>query len=194
MNHYGRSNKTVRTHQTHLLIKMKKNINYFALVFLFSISYLGCLDFGAGNLELLSYPIDTKISYYIRKEYLDSLSQTDEFKVPPKWRQYNKLIDINPNSTWRIYFKDNPEEMYLITINTNLVLQDVFNRQIVDYDWVSERKRMPEVERKRIIKRVQEDILNRIEQMARRDGCPDSILYFQPKYINEKWTTPPKWR
>jgi hypothetical protein len=194
MKHYGLSKVTVLIHQTHPLIKMKTIIIYFALALLFSVSTLGCLDYRAGNLELLSYPIDTKLSYDVRKEYLDSISQLDEFKVPAKWRQYNKLIDINPNSTWRVYFKDNPEEMYLVTINNNFVLEDVFNPQIVDYDWVAERKRMPEIEQKRVIKRVQEDILNRIEQMAKRDGCPDSILYFKPKYINEKWTTPPKWR
>jgi hypothetical protein len=155
--------------------------------------FYSCISYQAGNLHLLGYTIDTKLSYYIRKQYLDSITNSDEFRVPQKWKQFNKLIDINPESTWRVYFKSNPEEMYLITINTNFVLEDVYNPSINDFDYVAYPEKMPKKEKARILKRAKEEILDRIEKMARRDGCPDSILYFQSKYINEKWTTPPKW-
>lgn len=59
----------------------------------------------AGNLVLLGYTIDTKLSYDIRKQYLDIMANSQEFSVPQKWREYDKLYEINPESTWRIYFK-----------------------------------------------------------------------------------------
>jgi len=164
----------------------------YTLIFLYC-TILGCSHYKAGNLKLLDYTIDTKLSYSIRKQYLDSLASSHEFKVPKKWEQYNKLIDINPHDTWRVYFKNEPEEMYLVTINTNFVLEDVFNSKIVDFDWVSDRTRMPQNEKERVLKRAKDEILNRIEQMAKKDGCPDSILYFKPRYVDGKWTEAPKW-
>ena len=124
---------------------------------------------------LLGYPIDTKLSYDIRKRYLDSMANSEEFRVPQKWRQYNKLIDINPESTWRIYLKKDPEEMYLITLSSNFVLQDVFNPKIIDYDWVAEENRMPGSEKERVIKRAKVEILERIEQMAKNGNYGQSI-------------------
>jgi hypothetical protein len=172
---------------------MKQKLLSVLLIMVIGIAFHGCVNYSAGNLVLLGYPIDTKLSYDIRKHYLDSMTNSEEFRVPQKWRRYNKLIDINPESTWRIYFKRNPEEMYLVTLSSNFVLQDVFNPKIIDYDWVSEKNRMPASEKERVIKRAKGEILDRIEQMAKADGCPDSVLYFKPTYVDGNWSESPKW-
>lgn len=117
----------------------------------------------------------------------------ESYKVPVKWKQYNKLLDINPEDTWRIYLKNNPEEMYLLQINGTLILADVYNPTIINNDWIAEENRMPKADKERVIKRAKEDILDRIEQLAKRDGCPDSVLYFKTKYVDGKWTIAPKW-
>ena len=165
------------------------------VIYLFLLCVLGCKCnlYKAGNLVVLSYPIDTKLSYEIRKHYLDVMSNSGEFKVPKKWAYLDKLTDINPDDSWRIYFKEGPEEMYLITISANFILQDVYNPDIVVDDWVADRNRMPKKEKERVLRRAEEEILNRIERMAKSEGCADSILYFKPEYINGKWTDAPQW-
>jgi hypothetical protein len=124
--------------------------------------------------------------------YVDSLIK-DRYKVPPKWQHYNKLIDIDPENSRNIYFANNPEEMYLIQFNGVLLLADVYNPQIVDGDYIAEPQRMPVGGKERVLRRFQTEILAQVEQMAKLDGCPDSVLYYKPRYVNGNWTERPEW-
>ena len=157
-------------------------LKYFFFIFLL-ITFNSCDSneiYKAGNRITLDYPIETKISFKIIRKYLDTLITKQGFEVPDKWKHYEKLVDIDSSNAKRLYFKTNPEEMYLIQFNGELLLADVLNKNIVNGDWVAERERLPQMEELRIKKRFKEEILDRIEKLAKEDKVPDSILYFKP--------------
>ena len=161
---------------------------YFTLFLLSS-----CTDFyKAGNRVTLDYVVETKLSQTIIKMYVDSLVK-GKYKVPPKWQHLDKLIDIDPENSRNIYFSDNPEEMYLIQFNGVLLLADVYNPQIVDGDYVAVPERMPKGGKERVLRRFQSEILNQVEKMAKRDGCPDSVLYYKPNFGDGYSTKEPEW-
>ncbi len=132
-----------------------------------------------GNRLTLDFVIDTKISFKVIRNYIGKMA-TNEYRVPEKWQGYKKLVDIDSVNSMRIYFKANPEEMYLIQFNGELILADVFNESIVMGDWVTSKSNLTAVEEERIKRRFKTEILDKIERMAKQDGVPDSVLFFKP--------------
>lgn len=164
------------------MLKKKLRYHYFILL-LFIIS--ACNDvtvYKAGNRITLDYVIETKLSFNVIRNYIDTMVQKQGYAVPQKWAQYDKLVDIDSIDSKRIYFKDNPEEMYLVQLNGVLLLADVFNENIFKGDWVAIPERMPKKEEDRVKKRFKEEVLDKIETMAKNNGLPDSIIYFKPKW------------
>lgn len=133
----------------------------------------------AGNLIALRYPIETSLKSEIVERYLDTLIQKGGYDVPQKWMHYDKLINLDSINNKRIYFKSNPEEMYLLSFSGMPVLSDVYNPQIKQDDWVSERNLVSMEQEQRIKERLKKEILDPIEAMAKRDRLPDSIVYKQ---------------
>ena len=152
----------------------------------------GCVNYSAGNRVTLDYVVRTNIDQDIIKVYLDTLILSGVYEIPAAWKQYDKLADLIPENTRRIYFSDNPREMYLIQFAGELLIADVYNPGIVDGDYISTPERMPSGGEESVRNRF-EQVLRKIEKLAKRDGCPDSVLYFKTKYINGKWTSSPKW-
>ncbi|MEJ7610309.1 MAG: hypothetical protein WKF88_03920 [Ferruginibacter sp.] len=147
------------------------------------LNFFACLnsdDYKVGNRITLDYPIKTKISFKVIRKYLDTLIMTQGYNVPQKWTQYDKLIDIDSTNAKRLYFRNLPEEMYLIQFNGELLLADIYNENIVRGDWVATPERMPQKEEARVKKRFREEILDAIEKLAKKNGVPDSILYYKP--------------
>jgi hypothetical protein len=131
----------------------------------------------AGNLVALDYPINTNIRTEIVQKFVDTLILKYGFEVPDKWKSKDKLVDLDSINHKRIYFKENPEEMYLISYGGMLVLNDVYNPSLNSQDWVSERKSLSEEEETRIKTRFEHDILKRVESLAKAAGMPDSVIY-----------------
>jgi hypothetical protein len=148
-------------------------------VLFFSIAACGIR---AGNRISLDYAIDTKLDQDVIKRYLDTLILNYGFTPPKQLLQFDKLIDITPETTRRIYFEQQPKEMYLIQFNGVLLIADVYNSDIVADDYVSRRERMPRKEEVRIKNRFKTEVLDRIEAMAKKDGVADSVLYFKVKW------------
>jgi hypothetical protein len=92
--------------------------------------FVCCVLFKAGNLVDLHYPIQTNLKVEIVQQYLDTLIQKKGYKVPNKWEPYDKLVNLDNVRNKRIYFKEPPEEMYLISLQGMIVLSDVFNESI----------------------------------------------------------------
>lgn len=134
-------------------------------------------EYKVGNLKELGYPIETQLRTSIIRNYMDTLILKKGYDIPDKWVGYNKLVDIDSLNNRRIYFKNNPEEMYLISFGGMLVLSDVFNPQIKQSNWIAEISDMPQNQELRIKKRFQNEILDSIESMAKNDGIPDSLIY-----------------
>ncbi len=130
----------------------------------------------AGNLVALDYPIETKLRTEIIQRYVDTLILTKGYAVPEKWKHFDKLVDLDSIYHKRIYFKEFPEEMFLISYGGMLVLNDVYNPTIKSEDWVSERTELSKDEEERIKNRFK-SILDMIESMAKQNGVTDSIIY-----------------
>ena len=163
---------------------LKKKLRYHCIILLLVIIN-ACNDvviYKAGNRVTLDYVIETKLSFNVIRNYIDTMVQKQGYDVPQKWAQYYKLIDLDSIDSKRIYFKDNPEEMYLVQLNGVLLLSDVYNENIVKGDWVATSERMPKKEADRVKKRFKEEVLDKIETMAKKNGVPDSIIYFKPKW------------
>jgi len=152
------------------------------LPFLIAIIFASCNGdslYKAGNLIELGYPIETSLRSSLIRNYLDTLIQKRGYNIPDKWSHLNKLVDIDSTFHKRIYFKKNPEEMYLISFGGMLVLSDIYNPQINQTDWVAERAAMPKEEELRVKARFKKEILDIIEVMANQDGLADSLIYKQ---------------
>lgn len=160
---------------------MFANPKNFGRIFLFLVSLLSsCGQLYQGkNLDILSYPIETHLRSQLISDYFDTLIQNRGYQVPDKWMHKNKLVILDSINFKRIYLKNNPEEMYLVSFQGMLLLADVYNPNIVEYDWVANRERMPKEEEDRIKKRFKTEILDTIEAIAKRDGLQDSIIYKQ---------------
>jgi hypothetical protein len=153
---------------------MRKRLLFLLIV----TSMVSCENFyKAGNLIDLQYPVESKISTKILNRYLDSLILNEGFRIKSDWVVYEKLVDLDSVNNKIIYFKDNPEEMFLISTAGQLLISDVFNPKIRANDWVAQDKFMPSSEKTRIMNRFKTEILNRIEVMAKNDGVVDSVLY-----------------
>ena len=156
---------------------LKKNLYIFLLnaILIFSWNCKGL--YKAGNLIELGYPIETPIRSNIIRKYMDTLIQLRGYNVPEKWLHFRKLVDIDSIYNKRLYFRENPEEMYLISFGGMLVLSDVYNPRINHLDWVAEKSAMSKEEEERVKKRFKYEVLDTIETLAKRDGLPDSIIY-----------------
>lgn len=130
----------------------------------------------AGNLNGLSFPIDTSIRSSVLMQYMDTLVLEKGYSVPNKWKDINKLVDIDSVRNKRIYFNDNPEEMYLISFGGMPVLMDVYNPSIREDSYISERKYLTNEEELRIRNRLS-TLITQIENMAKGNEVPDSLLY-----------------
>jgi hypothetical protein len=160
--------------------QMTKSNCSIAILLAFSITYSlsSCNQiYKAGNLIALSYPVETQLRSAIVSQYLDTLRYKQGFDVPEKWRHYDKLVDLDSINNKRIYFKANPEEMYLVSFGGMLQLMDVYNPLLTPNDWVAERSRMPKEEEERILKRFQTEVLDVIDSLAKRDNLPDTLIY-----------------
>ncbi|MFB6455600.1 RHS repeat-associated core domain-containing protein [Chitinophaga sp. Hz27] len=159
------------------LIFMLKNI-LILFVIVSNWFIVGCNSiYKAGNLVDLDYPIQTPLNSTLIRQYLDTLIQKRGYAVPAKWEYYNKLVDLDSVYNKRIYFKQGPEEMYLVSFGGMLVLSDVYNPTIREDEYVALRSLMSPKEEQRVKNRFQHEILDTIEAMAKRDGLPDSIIY-----------------
>ncbi len=67
--------------------------------------------------------------------------------------------------------------MYLISLQGQIVLSDVYNTSIVSNDWISSGDSLSRSEEARIIERFNYQILDVIESMAKSDGIADSLIY-----------------
>lgn len=147
-------------------------------LFLLLFSFSNCMPlYKAGNLIALSYPVETPLRSAIIRRYMDTLIQKQGFNVPEKWSDYNKLVDLDSIYNKRIYFKNNPEEMYLVSFGGMLQLMDVYNPLLIPNDWVAEKSRMPKEEEARVLRRFKDEVLDVVDSLAKRDHLPDSLIY-----------------
>lgn len=134
------------------------------------------------NLVYLGYPVETSLRSSLVQAYCDTLINKYGYNVPSKWSHLNRLVELDSINNKRIYFRSNPEEMYLISFGGMLILNDVYNPAIVNNGYISRRDLMPKEQELRIKERFKIEILDKIEAMAKQDGLPDSVIYKHPPY------------
>ncbi|RYZ20701.1 MAG: hypothetical protein EOO16_15795 [Chitinophagaceae bacterium] len=134
-------------------------------------------SYKAGNLYALQLPVETRLKTSIVRAVLDSIIRFEGHDVPEKWKQYDKLVDLDSVNNVRLYFPRDPEEMYLISYPGMLLITDVYNPSIKSYDWVTDKQVLSQEEENRIQKRF-DSVLSTIERRAKLHGVADSVLYF----------------
>ena len=149
-----------------------KNVVIVGLVFFVLLT--SC--YKAGNLKLLNLGVDTKLRSRLIRGYIDTLAIKGRYTVPQKWVYLDKLVDLDSIYNKRVYFKEDPEEMYLLCFGGMFQLCDVYNPQIVSDDWITHESRLTEGEEARIKKRLSV-FLNEIEELGKKDRVPDSLMY-----------------
>lgn len=152
---------------------MKLKITFLLALLIINIQFC---NYKAGNLISLSYPVKTELRAQVISDYIDTLILKYGYNVPEKWNHFNKLTDLDSINNKRVYFKSKPEEMYLISLNGMVILQDVFNPSLNPYDWVAIRDSMPKFEEIRVKRRF-DQMLSDIESLAKKDKLPDSVIY-----------------
>lgn len=157
---------------------MRLNRFGFVLIMIFICICSSCTGlYKAGNVIALDYPIQTRLRTEIIMRFIDTLIIKDGYRVPNKWADEKKLVELDSINHVRIYFKSSPEEMYLLSFGGMLVLNDVYNPQIRSGDWVAREDLMPKNEEQRIKMRFKQQILDTIEIIAKSEGLPDSVIF-----------------
>lgn len=159
---------------------MKRIVNFWLVIIAVDVLLLtGCNHlYKAGNLASLDYQVETSLRLELIQTYCDTLIIKYGYGVPAKWSNKNKLVELDSVNNKRIYFKSNPEEMYLISFGGMLELTDVFNPNIrSDGGYVARRELMSKEQELRVTERFKREILGKIEEMAKRDGLADSVIY-----------------
>jgi hypothetical protein len=131
----------------------KEIIVVFLLAFIVLCSCRGL--YKAGNLIALSYPIETRLNSIMVESYIEKMASEGEYIVPDKWTHFHKLDDLDSTQNKRIYFENDPEEMYVLSFGGMLILTDVYNPKINGGgSWVADRKLVTPEEEDRIRRRV----------------------------------------
>lgn len=156
-----------RINLTHVIIK---KVIFILIIF----SFIGCDQLKVGNAEVLALPVKTKIRTSLVRQYIDSVNIN---KVPEKWLDKDKFIDLDNINFKRIYFPSDPEEIYILSFQGSLTIADIYNPKIRKGRWVGDIKFLSEKEKTRIVNRVDKEILKKIENIGLNSGIPDSLIY-----------------
>jgi hypothetical protein len=157
-----------------------RNLKYH-LIAILSLFCYSCFTYKAGNLEVLDIPIKSNISSKIIRQYIDTMLTEKENKIPTAWLRFDKLIDLDSVTNVRVYFKESPQEMYLLSFNGMLVLSDVYNPRIKDWDWVTDKELLTKDDSERIKARMQ-SLLKHAFEFAVSKKTPDSLIYIPYLY------------
>jgi hypothetical protein len=124
----------------------------------------------------ICYPVNTKIDPSTLLKCTNEYYSRYGHSVPQDWLSWDKLYDIDSPYVRRFYFKENPEELYIVQFSNDISLIDVINKKINDTDYIG-KEGFKEPEKTRILKRINEEIITPLVQIAKENGAPDSEIY-----------------
>jgi hypothetical protein len=163
---------------------MKKNFHFVVIVVFAACIVVSCRDlYRAGSdMKYLEYPIEDRLEPTLILNYLDTAKA---YQVPREWDHFHLLDDLAPDQNKRVYFSEQPIEMYLLSFGGESTLAGVFDHtQISKGGWILDSTRISETEKSRIMNRL-DLLLNKIEEEAKRKGLPDSVIYYQDPFRNK---------
>lgn len=113
----------------------------------------------SGNVGCL-IDIKPEVKSVILKSYIDSLLKVDTtIAVPEKWRYLDRFGYDHLDDTV-IYFRDTPEEMYMVTFDGQPCIRFVYNEQLKQDDWIASSDTISTIEKERIQKRFKSKFLD----------------------------------
>ena len=126
--------------------------------------------------------VDTKLRTRFVLNYSDSIASTNKwYDIPDK---YKWLLDSNNNSHLKYkiyYFKSNPEELYFVTYNYDIIIREVYNETIDESFWTPLGDSLiSKSTRDRMIQRYKNEVLSKVEEYGKLKHLPDSIMYTYP--------------
>ena len=132
--------------------------------------------YGAGGGFRLRYCSSHSMNIDVVQRYIDTLAKTN-IHFPPK--KLSGMGNILPTEKI-VCFNNDPVECYRLLVDDgySCVNSITYGNS---YDWINNPKYIKPGEEARIEKRLGEYWLE-IEQLAKKDGMPDSMLYFHVKW------------
>lgn len=125
-------------------------------------------DYKAGNLKGLDYSVETDMSMDFIRQHIDYVIQPaySPDSVPASLQSVvNEWNDLPENFHCRkIYFRENPEEVYLVKLDFAVSILNVYNGTIRSAGWVTDPLLVSPKEKERIINRFREEILNKVAE------------------------------
>lgn len=132
--------------------------------------------YSAGNIGSIT-DIPNNANKSLLLKYQDSLQMKGEFVAPKKWEDEAK--STYSHLKIRVYyFKKNPEEMYMISFNGPTVLRHVYKKGT---GWLCRENHFAKEEILRMRMRYINEVLSAAAIEAKKDGVPDSLIYFDLK-------------
>jgi hypothetical protein len=148
--------------------------------FILAVALSGCgpIPLGEkGNVGCL-VDIETNMRSKVIRSYVDTLRAEDKLlQVPVKW-QARATFNYDHLDDTVVYFKEPPEEMYMLTFASGPCIRYIYNEKIKQDDWLSDEDTLAPGERKRIQDRFSKEVLAAIEARALAGGLPKDSLYF----------------
>lgn len=124
--------------------------------------FTSCL-YKAGNRErLMGFLIKSDIKPCKVRKNLDSILIVKNLMLPDSmkaWIFYPSDAKYFPNDNKVLYFKENPEEFYLLSIDSDIRLNGVFNKNLSEDGWIYDESKLPLNEIRRIESRIETNVI-----------------------------------
>lgn len=146
---------------------------FFPLCF---VTLVSCITYSAGNIGSIC-DVETNLRLETIRQFSDSLYAKGRFNVPP---QLAKTIDIDTSDFLhpRVYYLDDfPKQVYVATLNGNLTIIYIYDLNMGA--WINREAKFTDEQREALADRFRKTVLKAVETEAKRNGYPDSLLYFE---------------
>jgi len=119
---------------------------------------------------------DSKLNPFFLEKYIDSI-HSDQKQIPDSIDQVFFNGDKIPDIKRIVYFKDNPQEWYLVVFDSSPCwIEAIYNPTLSSF-MIHDKRFISAAELTRIRNRFQSEILNKSEAYGKNHHIADSILY-----------------
>lgn len=119
---------------------------------------------------------DSKLNPLFLEKYVDSI-RNDHKQIPDSINEVFFNGDKIPDFKRIVYFKDNPQEWYLVVFDSSPCGIEAIYNPLLSVGMIHDKKFISEAELNRIKKRFETEILKKAEEYGKNHHIADSILY-----------------
>lgn len=119
---------------------------------------------------------DSKLNPSFLEKYVDSI-RNDHKQIPDSINEVFFNGDKIPDFKRIVYFKDNPQEWYLVVFDASPCWIEAIYNPLLSNGMIHDKRYISEAELKRVKKRFQTEVLKQAEEYGKSHKLPDSTLY-----------------